>query len=267
MANWLKQWRRRHQHPISLTLHLVGIPLIPLAGWLAAIQLADGAWSLWWRPVGLLVTSYGLQWIGHRLEGNDMGEIILIKKLFGIPYIAVAPRRRSGQVGGGSSGMGRQPGRTGIMQTSPVVIRTAETRDAETITTFNLALALESEALRLDKDTVAAGVRAGLADETKARYFLAELDGRVIGQLMITREWSDWRNGYFWWIQSVFVARDSRSQGVCKALYEHVDSLARSRDDTCGLRLYVHNSNTSAWMVYLRLGMDLADYELFEVVW
>ncbi|MFQ5461771.1 MAG: Mpo1-like protein [Phycisphaerae bacterium] len=92
MVHWLTQWRRRHQHPVSLTLHLVAIPMIPLAGALAAVQLADGAWSLWWRPAGLLLISYVLQWIGHRIEGNDMGEIILIKKMLGKPYMAVAPK-------------------------------------------------------------------------------------------------------------------------------------------------------------------------------
>jgi len=95
MPNWIKQWRRRHQHPRSLALHVVAIPMIPLAGVLAAIQLADGAWSLWWRPVTLLATSYGMQWIGHRIEGNDMGEIILIKKMLGKPYVAVAPGTES----------------------------------------------------------------------------------------------------------------------------------------------------------------------------
>jgi len=153
------------------------------------------------------------------------------------------------------------------MKTSDPLIRPATASDAETITAFNMALALESEALHLDSDTVAAGVRAGLADPSKARYFLAERDSRVMGQLMITREWSDWRNAYFWWIQSVFVEPESRGQGVFKALYDHVDSLARSRDDTCGLRLYVHNDNTSAIEVYMKLGMDICAYGLCEVAW
>ncbi|MFQ5461770.1 MAG: GNAT family N-acetyltransferase [Phycisphaerae bacterium] len=153
------------------------------------------------------------------------------------------------------------------MNTDEPVIRAATAEHAETITAFNEALALESEDLRLDHEKVAAGVRAGLADESKARYFLAEQHGRAVGQLMITREWSDWRNGYFWWIQSVFVAPESRGQGVFRALYDHVDSLARSRDDTCGLRLYVHNDNTSAIEVYMKLGMDICAYGLCEVAW
>ncbi|MCC7291989.1 MAG: DUF962 domain-containing protein [Phycisphaerales bacterium] len=93
MRQWLNNWRARHRHPISLALHLVAIPMLPAAGVLAAVQLADGAWFLWWRPVGLFGLSYLLQWIGHRIEGNDMGEVILIKKLLGKPYVAIAPRR------------------------------------------------------------------------------------------------------------------------------------------------------------------------------
>jgi len=92
MPNWLKQWRRRHLHPVSLALHVLAIPMIPLGGGLAVLQLADGAWSLWWRPITVLAISYGLQWIGHRIEGNDMGEVILIKKMLGRPYLAEAPK-------------------------------------------------------------------------------------------------------------------------------------------------------------------------------
>jgi len=92
MASWLQNWLERHQHPASRVLHAIGIPMLPLAGALALVQLADDRWDLWWRPVGLLVVSYILQWVGHRIEGNDMGEVILIKKLLGKPYVAVAPR-------------------------------------------------------------------------------------------------------------------------------------------------------------------------------
>src|SRR5215470_10240389 len=97
MPRWLSNWFERHRHPASLVLHAIGIPmtiaLIPLALW----QLAEDRWDLWWRPVLLLVGGYLLQWIGHVIEGNDMGEVILIKKLLGRPYVAVSPRyqRRS----------------------------------------------------------------------------------------------------------------------------------------------------------------------------
>jgi len=95
MCGWLTRWLQRHQHPASLLLHLIGIPLALAAVILAGIQLLDWRWDLWWRPAALLAAGYLLQWIGHRLEGNDMGEIILIKRRLGRPYTAVSPRYRS----------------------------------------------------------------------------------------------------------------------------------------------------------------------------
>ena len=94
---WLKQWLERHQHPMSFWLHMVGIPLTIAAVGLALVQLILAArqpalWALWWRPVALLVLGYLLQYVGHRIEGNDMGEVILVKKLLGRPYVAVSPR-------------------------------------------------------------------------------------------------------------------------------------------------------------------------------
>ena len=76
-------------------MHALAIPLLPIAGVLAVIQLIDGAWALWWRPAGLLIVSYAFQWAGHRIEGNDMGEVILLKKLLGRPFVDIAPRYRS----------------------------------------------------------------------------------------------------------------------------------------------------------------------------
>ncbi len=92
MPHWLRHWLDRHQSPASFRLHLLGIPLTIAAVALALVQLADSRWDLWWRPVVLLVVGYLLQWIGHSIEGNDMGEIILIKKLLGRPYVAISPR-------------------------------------------------------------------------------------------------------------------------------------------------------------------------------
>lgn len=92
MLNWLQNWFARHRHPGSLALHAVGIPLTIAALVLAGLQLAEWRWDLWWRPTLLLVLGYALQWVGHLLEGNDMGEIIVIKKLLGRPYVAIAPR-------------------------------------------------------------------------------------------------------------------------------------------------------------------------------
>ncbi|MFH1110514.1 MAG: Mpo1-like protein [Planctomycetota bacterium] len=95
MAGWLEHWLSRHQHPASRLFHAVAIPMLPLAGYLVVVQLREGAWSLWWRPAGLVVLSYALQWVGHRIEGNDMGEVVLLKKLVGRPYVSIAPRRSS----------------------------------------------------------------------------------------------------------------------------------------------------------------------------
>lgn len=92
MPAWLTNWFQRHQHPISLVLHVIGIPLTILAVVLTFVQLAQWRWDLWYRPLVVLVAGYLLQWIGHRIEGNDMGELILVKKWLGRPYVAVSPR-------------------------------------------------------------------------------------------------------------------------------------------------------------------------------
>ncbi|HOB75930.1 MAG TPA: DUF962 domain-containing protein [Phycisphaerae bacterium] len=92
MPVWLSNWLARHRHPVSLALHILGIPLTILAVILAVLQLAEWRWDLWYRPVALLAVGYLLQWIGHVIEGNDMGEIILFKKWLGRPYTAISPR-------------------------------------------------------------------------------------------------------------------------------------------------------------------------------
>ena len=95
MPAWLRNWLERHQHPASLALLLIGIPLTVLCLPLTIVQLIDWRWDLWWRPAGLLAGGYLFQWIGHRIEGNDMGEVILVKKWLGRPYVAVAPRNQA----------------------------------------------------------------------------------------------------------------------------------------------------------------------------
>ncbi len=92
MPAWLSHWLERHQHPASLLLHAIGIPMTIGALLLAGVQLAAWRWDLWWRPALLFVGGYALQWLGHLIEGNDMGEIILVKRLLGRPYTAVSPR-------------------------------------------------------------------------------------------------------------------------------------------------------------------------------
>ncbi len=146
----------------------------------------------------------------------------------------------------------------------PCGVRPAVRADAETIAAFNIALAGETEDLSLDPAIVASGVRAVFDDPTCGLYFIAERQDRPVGQCQITFEWSDWRNGWFWWIQSVYVEPASRRHGVLRALYEHVAAQARTRDDVRGLRLYVVNTNAPAIKAYTNLGMTRTDYLLYE---
>jgi len=146
-------------------------------------------------------------------------------------------------------------------------IRAAAADDLAAIVAFNIALARESEDITLDPTTVYDGVWAGLADPGRGLYFLAEENGRVIGQTMVTLEWSDWRNGFFWWIQSVYVEPACRRRGVFRRLYQHIRALARERDDVCGLRLYVYDKNVNAIKTYRILGMKQTDYLLCEEDW
>lgn len=142
-------------------------------------------------------------------------------------------------------------------------VRPARPADLPNVVDFNARLARETENLTLDRDVLTAGVSAGLADASKARYFVAEIDGRVVGQLMLTLEWSDWRNGEIWWIQSVYVHADHRRHGVFKAIYRHVESLAK-QSGAVGLRLYVEKHNAPAQSTYASLGMSLSEYLVME---
>lgn len=144
-------------------------------------------------------------------------------------------------------------------------IRKARSSDAAIITDFNVRMAQETENRRLNRPRVRRGVTALLKDDAKGTYFLAEEKGVVAGQLLITTEWSDWRNGNFWWIQSVYVAPEFRQRGVFRALYAHAHQLARSRRDVCGLRLYVGDDNTRAQRAYERLGLKASHYKFFEI--
>lgn len=143
-------------------------------------------------------------------------------------------------------------------------IRPATLEDWETIADFNLKLADETEPVVLDRATVEAGVRALLADDRKGRYFVATVDGRIIGQLMHTREWSDWRNGDVWWLQSVYVEAAFRRQGVFAALKRNLEELAESDPNVVGLRLYVEQGNEHAQATYRTLGFKSAGYLVME---
>lgn len=146
-------------------------------------------------------------------------------------------------------------------------IREADSTDVDVIADFNSRLAWETEQRQLPSATVQSGVAALLSDPAKGTYFLAEIDGSVVGQLLITYEWSDWRNGNFWWIQSVYVAADFRQQGIFRALFAHVQHQAKTQHGVCGLRLYVEHNNHSAQSSYERLGMTRTHYQLFELDW
>ena len=145
-----------------------------------------------------------------------------------------------------------------------VAVRRAGPGDAAVIAEFNHRLADETEGKALDPAVLRAGVEAGLADEAKALYFVAEEDGAVVGQLMLTREWSDWRNGWMWWIQSVYVRAEARRRGTFRALYQFVYEAARMDPGVIGLRLYVEHANAQAQQTYERLGMTRTGYLVFE---
>jgi ribosomal protein S18 acetylase RimI-like enzyme len=115
--------------------------------------------------------------------------------------------------------------------------------------------------------TVRAGVRRVLADPARGVYYVAQREEKVVGQLLITREWSDWRDGWFWWIQSVYVVPEARRQRVYRRLYQHVVSEAHRQPDVRGLRLYVDTENTRAQRVYESLGMRRARYHFYELEW
>jgi ribosomal protein S18 acetylase RimI-like enzyme len=146
-----------------------------------------------------------------------------------------------------------------------VRIRPAEISDGPVIARFNAAMARETEHLELDHERLSSGVEAVLLDASKGFYLVAEHDGSPAGQMMITYEWSDWRNGVFWWIQSVYVAPAWRRQGVFRGLYRHALDQARAQGSVCGLRLYVESANEGARRTYEELGMTKTVYDMFEV--
>lgn len=144
-------------------------------------------------------------------------------------------------------------------------MRAADARDVDSLVEFNLAMARETEAKELAPGTLRAGVAGFIARPQYGFYLVAEAEaGAVVGSLMITYEWSDWRNGLFWWIQSVYIRPAFRRRGVYKTLYEHVKQLAATASDVRGFRLYVERENTVAQDAYKRLGMSETYYKMFE---
>ena len=145
-----------------------------------------------------------------------------------------------------------------------IAIRRATKADAMTIADHNSAMAREVEEIELDGERLLQGVHAVLSDGGKGFYVVAEVNDRVVGQLMITFEWSDWRNGVFWWIQSVYVEPGSRGWGVYTRLHGWVSAEAGAQGNVCGIRLYVDKSNHNAQRIYRRLGMMPAVYDMYE---
>ncbi len=145
-------------------------------------------------------------------------------------------------------------------------LRTAGPDDVDRLVLFNQAMARETEGRDLDRGVLRSGVEALLADEGRGTYWVAEADGEVVGQLLVTTEWSDWRNAEVWWIQSVYVSREARRAGVYRALHEHVRERARE-EGAAGLRLYVDRDNRPARETYLELGMRESHYVMYEEMW
>ena len=146
-----------------------------------------------------------------------------------------------------------------------IEITDASFADAGIIAEFNQQMAQETENKALDTATINAGVGRMITDSSLGRYLVArEETGRIVGCLGITYEWSDWRNGLFWWIQSVFVAPEHRTQGVFSSMYASVKDQALADERSCGIRLYVERDNDTAYRTYTGLGMLETDYRLME---
>ena len=145
-----------------------------------------------------------------------------------------------------------------------ISIREGTTSDAASISNFQRNMALETESKILDDDTVLKGVEKVLTSSDRGFYVIAEVDSKVIGSLMVTFEWSDWRNGWFFWIQSVFVDEEYRRQGVYRSMHNEVINRCKTSKDCCGIRLYVEKDNINAQKVYKNLGMYETDYYLYE---
>ena len=143
-------------------------------------------------------------------------------------------------------------------------VREAIPEDARIIASFQLAMALETEQLMLDPDVVDKGVKAVFEDPGKGKYYVAELNGEIIGSLMTTYEWSDWRNGTVWWIQSVYVLPQHRRKGVYRKMYGSLQEKVLADRYLRGIRLYVDKSNTRAQTAYTELGMNADHYQTFE---
>ena len=145
-----------------------------------------------------------------------------------------------------------------------ILIRSARLSDADDLVAFNRAMAQETENRILSAEIISTGVRSLFQHPELGFYIVAESDGRMVGCLMVTYEWSDWRNGLFWWIQSVYVPPEFRRRGIYRKMYDYVQNAALKVGNVCGLRLYVERDNRIAQKTYRKLGMSKTNYILFE---
>ncbi|MFG6096747.1 GNAT family N-acetyltransferase [Leptothoe sp. ISB3NOV94-8A] len=145
-----------------------------------------------------------------------------------------------------------------------IKIRRAQLSDAQIIANFNRAMAQETENKDLIPEVILAGVNSLLNNPSRGFYIVAKVDTQVVACLMITTEWSDWRNSLFWWIQSVFVSPNYRRRGIYRRMYQFIKELAHQEPDVCGFRLYVEQDNMRAKETYAALGMTQSPYHLFE---
>lgn len=145
-----------------------------------------------------------------------------------------------------------------------ILVRFAEMRDSSIIAKFNRALALETEKKELLPEVISKGVDTLLNNPNLGFYIVAERDNTIIGSLMVTPEWSDWRNGMFWWIQSVYILPGERKKGGYTKLYKFIRDSAKTNSNICGFRLYVEKKNILARNTYESLGMIETDYRIYE---
>lgn len=147
-----------------------------------------------------------------------------------------------------------------------LMIRVAEENDTEALIYFNISMAWETEGRKLPYEIVSPGVRTLLKHSELGFYLVAIIENEIAGALMITTEWSDWRNGLFWWLQSVYIRPEYRRQGIFTRLYKYAKSLSIEEPRVCGFRLYVERDNATAQRTYQSLGMQETSYKLYEEV-
>ncbi len=145
-----------------------------------------------------------------------------------------------------------------------ITVRFAEKQDAPILIHFNRAMALETEQKELLPEVISKGVERLFTNPEHGFYVVAECNKRIVGSLMITTEWSDWRNRMFWWIQSVYVLPEERRKGIYTRLYQFIQESASNNPDICGFRLYVEKNNLLAKNAYSTLGMNPTQYEIYE---